>query len=63
MPSHVLRDNFFILRMLTGISIGGAIPVIFSLFSDMFPPSQRLQVSSGIGASMGIGTALGQITA
>jgi MFS family permease len=55
--------QFFLLRMLTGISIGGAIPVIFSLFSDMFPPSQRLQVSSGIGASIGIGTALGQIVA
>lgn len=55
--------QFFWLRTLTGVSIGGATPVLYSLFSDIFPPSQRALASAGVGACMGIGTAVGQVVA
>lgn len=48
-------------RVLTGISIGGATPIIFSLLGDLYPGSSRIYVSTMIGVSMGSGVAGGQL--
>ena len=55
--------QLFACRVLTGISIGGAAPVIFSLLADYWPGSSRVQVSTLIGISMSAGIAFGQLTA
>ena len=55
--------ELFACRVLTGISIGGAAPVIFSLFADYWPGSSRVQVSTLIGISMSAGIAFGQLIA
>ena len=33
--------GLYICRALTGISMGGAIPLIYSLLGDMYPADQR----------------------
>ena len=40
------------LRVLTGISIGGATPIIFSILADYYPGSKRIRVSTLLGISM-----------
>lgn len=55
--------QFLFLRMLTGISIGGALPIVFSLTRDLFPPAQRSLVSAAITIIMVAGTTLGQCLA
>ena len=49
--------------MLTGISIGGSMPLLYSLVGDLVPPSRRSAVSAGIGIAQGVGVALGQVLA
>ena len=51
------------LRIVTGISIGGATPIIFSLLGDMYPESSRTYASSLIGISISSGIAGGQLIA
>ena len=53
----------FATRMLTGISIGGSLPLLYSLVGDLVPPSRRSAVSAGIGIAQGAGVALGQVLA
>lgn len=48
---------------MAGISIGGALPILFSLLADIFPDSARVYVSSLIGVAMSIGIAAGQMLA
>lgn len=55
--------QLFALRALTGIALGGALPLVFSLLSDMYPPSERNRVSALVGAAMSLGTLLGQLMA
>ena len=55
--------ELFACRVLTGISIGGAAPVIFSLLADYWPGSSRVQVSTLVGISMSAGIAFGQLIA
>ena len=47
--------QLFICRIFTGISIGGASPIIFSLLADFYPGGSRIKMSTLIGISMGIG--------
>ena len=54
-------SQLFILRTLTGISVGGANPIIFSLIGDYFPGRSRIHVSTLICGSMGIGISAGQM--
>ena len=56
----VTFEQFFILRTLTGVAVGGAFPLIYSLASDMTAPDQRALASSVITISMGMGSTLGQ---
>jgi MFS family permease len=55
--------ELFVCRILTGISIGGILPVIFSLLGDLFPGSSRIYVSTIIGLSQSAGIAAGQLIA
>lgn len=42
-------------RALTGVSLGGALPLVFSLLGDLAPPSQRTALSGRIGLAMAMG--------
>jgi len=55
--------QLFWFRALTGIGIGGALPLTFSLVGDYFPHSQRAAASGFLGLAMGVGIALGQLMA
>ena len=48
------------LRVLTGVGIGGAFPLIYSLLGDYFPPRLRAAAAACIGLAMGVGIAYGQ---
>lgn len=53
--------ELFICRVLTGISIGGATPIIFSMLGDMYPEESRIYVSTLIGISLSAGISGGQL--
>eukprot|EP00190_Bangiopsis_sp_CCMP1999_P005979 CAMPEP_0198726924 /NCGR_PEP_ID=MMETSP1475-20131203/3821_1 /TAXON_ID= ORGANISM="Unidentified sp., Strain CCMP1999" /NCGR_SAMPLE_ID=MMETSP1475 /ASSEMBLY_ACC=CAM_ASM_001111 /LENGTH=469 /DNA_ID=CAMNT_0044488901 /DNA_START=87 /DNA_END=1496 /DNA_ORIENTATION=- len=55
--------QLFFTRMFTGASLGGFIPVTFSLLGDLFPSSQRVLVSGGFGVVAGVGQGAGQLMA
>ncbi|KAL4426059.1 hypothetical protein ABPG77_007855 [Micractinium sp. CCAP 211/92] len=52
--------QLFTLRLLTGIALGGALPIVFSLLGDLYDTSSRAGVSSIVQLSTGIGLAVGQ---
>lgn len=56
-------DELFWCRILTGVSIGGASPIIFSLLGDLYPSSMRIYVSTLIGLAMTMGISFGQLVA
>jgi predicted MFS family arabinose efflux permease len=47
-------------RALTGVSLGGALPLTFSLLGDLAGPAQRTALSGRIGLAMTFGCAAGQ---
>lgn len=51
------------LRGLTGVGIGAAIPLLYSLIGDLFPAARRARATAVIGFAMGLGIALGQLLA
>lgn len=53
-------EQLFIYRVLTGISIGGATPIIFSILGDLFSGSSRIYVATLIGISQSAGVSVGQ---
>lgn len=55
--------QLYVCRAITGISVGGALPLVFSILGDMFPADQRHAVSSLVGIGTGVGIFLGQGTA
>ncbi len=55
--------QFFILRALTGIAVGGCFPLVFSLLGDLFPPRKRAAVSAVVQIATGAGIAMGQVRA
>ncbi|EKX33096.1 hypothetical protein GUITHDRAFT_81763 [Guillardia theta CCMP2712] len=48
------------LRALTGIAVGGALPLIFSMLGDMFENERRNVVSAIVSLSQGFGISIGQ---
>jgi predicted MFS family arabinose efflux permease len=56
-------SELFFCRVLTGISIGGANPVIFSILGDLYSGNSRIYVSTVIGISQSAGVAFGQFLA
>jgi len=55
-------DQLYWLRALTGIAVGGAAPLTYSLSSDLFGPSERTKMSAVTGLSMSLGVVFGQAT-
>lgn len=52
--------DLFALRTLTGISIGGCPPLVYSLMADFFPASRRSTVNAVFGVAQGVGIGFGQ---
>ena len=55
--------QLFAMRTLTGISVGGSLPVIFSVLGDLYPATQRNGVAAIITCGTGMGIGLGQALA
>ena len=55
--------EFFIMRVLTGIGIGGIIPLTYSLLGDLYSANERIKVVTLIGLASGMGIAIGQLAA
>lgn len=56
-------QQLFWMRALTGIGIGGAIPLIYSLLGDLFPAERRSAAAGTLGLITGLGMAGGQLLA
>lgn len=56
-------DQLLWARALTGIGIGGAFPLIYSLIGDYYPPDKRAKAAATFGLSQGLGIGLGQLLA
>lgn len=56
-------SQLFWLRALTGLGIGGAVPLMYSLIGDYFSPRVRPTAVACVGLAVGIGIALGQFIA
>ena len=52
--------QLLVLRLLTGISVGGCFPLLFSLLGDLFGASERVLCATGVQIATGLGTAAGQ---
>ena len=55
--------EFFIMRVLTGIGIGGIIPLTYSLLGDLYSANERIKVVTLVGLASGMGIAIGQLAA
>jgi MFS family permease len=53
--------QFFVLRMLTGVAVGGCFPLVFSLLGDLFPVSQRSAMAALVQIAVGAGIGGGQV--
>ena len=52
--------QLLLLRVLTGISVGGTLPLIYSLVGDLFDVKKRAPVAAAIQVATGVGLAAGQ---
>lgn len=52
--------QLLVLRVLTGISVGGTLPLVYSLVGDLFDVHKRATVAAGIQVATGVGLAAGQ---
>ncbi|KAL7548454.1 hypothetical protein ACHAWF_011741 [Thalassiosira exigua] len=52
--------QLYLCRVMTGASIGGAIPVIYSVLGDMYPAKQRAAIAAVITTGTGLGMGVGQ---
>ena len=53
-------EQLLAIRALTGIAVGGALPLVFSLIGDLFPAHRRSHVSALVGVCMSFGVGMGQ---
>ncbi len=56
-------NSFFMLRVLTGIGVGGVFPLTFSLVSDYFTARHRAQACAWIDVAWGVGMMVGPMLA
>ena len=49
------------LRAILGGVLGGVVPILYSIFSDLYPPSKRSMVSAVVATASGGGILLGQV--
>ena len=50
-----------VLRALLGGVLGGVVPILYSIFSDLYPSSKRSMVSAVVATASGGGILLGQV--
>lgn len=55
--------ELFACRVLTGIAVGGSIPLMFSMIGDLYAVNERVLVSTCLTTATGAGIAFGQVTA
>lgn len=55
--------QLLLLRLMTGISLGGILPLTLSLLGDLYPADQRSYVAALVQVSTGFGMAVGQMIA
>lgn len=48
-------------RAVTGVAIGGGVPLVFSIMGDLVESSRRTEASGAIGIAIGIGQGMGQV--
>ena len=53
-------QHLYVCRALTGLSLGGALPLMYSVLGDWFSAEDRHFVTTVVGMGIGLGTALGQ---
>ncbi len=56
-------NQLFLLRALTGIGIGGVIPLTYSLIGDYFKPGSRPVAVAAVSTAQGLGIVVGQMVA
>ena len=56
-------EQLYWARAFTGVGIGGAFPLIYSLLADYFPSERRASANATLGLAMGLGIAGGQLMA
>lgn len=56
-------EQLLLLRILTGLGVGGIFPLTYSLIGDYFSAEHRSFVNALIGSAWGIGQVLGQVMA
>ena len=52
--------ELFAIRTLTGIAVGGALPIVYSMVGDLFPANSRSYASMLVGMAMNFGGMFGQ---
>jgi predicted MFS family arabinose efflux permease len=55
--------QLYVCRAVTGFSLGGALPLIYSVLGDLFAADERHSVSAVVGIGTGLGISLGQAIA
>jgi MFS family permease len=55
--------ELLVYRAITGVAVGGAAPIIYSILGDLWGTSSRVLVSTCVGMSMSFGAAFGQVLA
>ena len=55
--------QFICLRAATGVAVGGALPLVYSMFADFFHPSMRSWASSAVALASTAGVGIGQVVA
>ncbi|CAB9499405.1 Major Facilitator Superfamily [Seminavis robusta] len=55
--------ELYICRALTGFSVGGALPLIYSILGDLFPSHERHKVNAFVSFGTGAGISVGQSVA
>jgi hypothetical protein len=52
--------QLYICRAITGLSLGGALPLIYSVLGDLFSADERHSVNAIVGIGTGLGISIGQ---
>jgi MFS family permease len=55
--------QLYVCRAVTGFSVGGALPLIYSVLGDLYAAQERHAVSAAVAVGMGAGISLGQAIA
>jgi len=55
--------QLYICRVMTGVSIGSALPIVYSLLGDLYTANQRPTIAAFVSTGSGLGMGIGQIIA